>query len=163
MTNWLKKLINKVTLDCAVLHPPPPMPPVKPTRMLKDPVLSEPVLSFVECYRKAPRRFMIIVSDYYSCYHVGAGRTYGIMDKKTKQRWSVYVREHAGYPDGSRMVYESKTAKWATQDELKYIVEEIGNLSAIRKDKLKAVKNQRLVNREANERNRLMKIYCNKE
>lgn len=159
MTNWLKRFMNKLSAEMheAENRVPkvPPMPEVKPP---KEPDLSEPVLSFVECYRKNPGRFITNVQ--YCFYDVNR---YTMKDKKTNQEWKLnfHYSRYASEQDSSYL--PSDNAKWATYDELKYILDVVHEVSGQRWMKLDKIRKDRHAKQMANERQRLMSVYCKED
>lgn len=162
MTNWLKRFINKLSAEREEAEKAatvPPMPDVKTPKANETPFivpdLSEPVISFVECYRKNPGRFMTKAT-----YRLYGSTTYKILDKKNKEEWRVHFSTSKySYEDDDHENYISD-ATWATQDELKYVVENISKIAIERALKLDTIRKVRYKRSMIDERKRLMGVYC---
>lgn len=122
-----------------------PMPEVKPP---KDSI-SEPVVSFVECVRKNPTRFM--VEEVARSYDYS---TFTLMDNKTIEMYSVSVYKYRGFvPYGDPEVINFyHYPSFITENEMRFIYYELISVYNERKDRYRELKNQR-------ERRRLTKIY----
>lgn len=158
---WLKRLMKNLSDNmeeneklCA------PMPDVKPTKKL---ILSEPIISFVECVRNNPGRF----TTYYHYSFLNTHRR--IKDKKTNQKWTLYSGKATDMynEDNPEHKYVCLDAAWATQDELEYVDTEVARIMYARQRRLAEVKkirhDKRMVSereRLVSERERLKGVYC---
>jgi hypothetical protein len=119
-----------------------PMPEVKPCKPEKD--ISEPVLSFIELYKKNHRRFKISADPFGTAY-VDLWTLYDRLNGKT---FTALV----GWGYCNNYYKGSKNAEWITEDELVYIFDEIRSFSDSRKTRIHNKKNIRV-------RERLTKLY----
>ena len=101
--------------------------------------ISEPVLSFLEVFKKNPRRFKLSKADFIS------SRTYKLRDRVSGDLF--WIIGH-GYGTG-RLTGPS----WMTQDEIKLVMTTLISYYESRELKLIQTKDQRT-------RKRLMRIYC---
>ena len=121
------------------------MPEVKPS---KD-AISEPVISFVECVKKNPRRFM--VEEVARSYDYS---TFTLMDNKTIEMYSVSVYKYRGFvPYGDPEVINFyHYPSFITESEMRFTYDKLISVYNERKERYEELKNQR-------ERRRLTKIY----
>lgn len=119
-----------------------PMPKVKEPK--KD--ISEPVISFVECYKNNPKRFSIkeITKDFEK--DLIRRKNYILKDKNTEETFIFFINYRW------RVDYYCSSAKWLTEDEKEYLYNSICTMRRERFDKIKKY-------RENKERKRLTKIY----
>lgn len=122
--------------------------------------ISEPVLSFVECVRKNPKRFK--VSSYYDHMSYFSLTSvsgiyepvylYTLVDTKTKEKWCL--------SRGCTMAIDfTANPEWITKDEREYLIEVLTKIfkdRVGRKAKLKKIRKDRRIR---DERNRLKEIY----
>lgn len=119
-----------------------PMPEVKPLKPEKD--ISEPVLSFVEIYKKNHRRFRISAEPFVTP-DVDCWTLYDRINNKT---FTALV----GWGYCNSYYKGNKNAEWMTEDELVYIFDEIRSFLDERKALIQNKKNLRA-------RERLTKLY----
>lgn len=119
-----------------------PMPEVKACKPEKG--ISEPVLSFVETYKKNHRRFRISAEPFVTP-HVACWTLHDRVNNKTFTALVVW-----GYC--SSYYKGNKNAEWMTEDELVYIFDEIRSFLDTRKTLIQDKKNRRA-------RERLTKLY----
>lgn len=127
--------LPKVTCDV-------PMPGLKEAKSEED--ISEPVISFVQLYKKNHRRFKITVTH----DAVLEVDTWSIYDKVENKIFSCRV--FFGYYNSCYR--GDKNTAWATEAELIYIFEEIRFYLMMRESRIKSKKNSR-------DRARLTKLY----
>lgn len=120
-------------------HPPvktkTPIPEVK----LPNDTISEPVISFVECVRKNPKRFKVTLEE-----TDNTDSRWNIQDKLTKETHSIL------YVAFSKVGFFGPS--FTTNHEARYLFTEISKIYRGREKRYKELKNQR-------ERRRLTKIY----
>lgn len=110
--------------------------------------ISEPVISFVKCFKENHRRFKIerlnkIWSDHAEIR---------ITDLITKESYEL-VFEYSVLCEKIVISPTSENLKWATNEELDYLFHEIYTFLGDRKKKLTEIRNNR-------QRKRLMEVYC---
>lgn len=164
MFKWIKESLfgNSDSLGNGSFPPvrTPPMPKVKPT---KGSNISEPVISFVECVRKNPKRFDVAKDTSWSYSPEPDNSCYRIWDKSLAKGW--YVREenwtglyYFTMPLFGAEYYEE--AFFLTPDEKEYLIQEISsimNYRVYRKAKLDKIRADRRIR---DTRNKLKELYC---
>lgn len=119
------------------------------------PDISEPVLSFVETFKRNPRRFSMSVES----PRIGGPDFYTLLDKFTKESFSAMVVLE---PDYDNYGY---TRDWIsyptllTKDEWEYVLESLSSYYTTRHLRLIELNLRRKINLEQRERNRLTEIY----
>jgi hypothetical protein len=128
------------------------------------PDISEPVISFVETFKKNPRRFKI-----YTDYDLDILVNYILKDQHTKEKWSFSVRNIEylciGYiPDGHINNYIFVMNNFLTIKELKYIYDNLHEYFFNRIVKYTDLKYKsrklKIKKQKEQERERLKRIYC---
>lgn len=122
----------------------------------KQPVISSPVLEFVETYRKNHRRFKVKTQ---TCY-MSESKQALITDRVTGEKfgtWWYWDDESRGLTKGFRM----KTANlmWITDDELTYVFDEIAKTVMERGVRLRKLAEGRIETKHRQARERLTKVY----
>ena len=114
--------------------------------------ISEPVLSFIECVRKTPQRFDVSGFSYDSCRR--ERYTYYVRDKVTGEKWSISnelsIDCYTHFSDTS----------WLTYDEIQYLITEITAIYKAREGRKMRLEKIRKDRKDAQERKRLISIYC---
>lgn len=118
--------------------------------------ISEPIISFVECFKANPKRFTLK-------YHWHRyGNIYKLLDKITKQEWEFYssaftygdipqedkYKTYSGYPD------------FLSECEKDYLYTHISAAFLARKARFDTIKQERKERQNMSERKRLISIYC---
>lgn len=144
----------------------PPMPKVKPC---KGEDISEPVISFVECVRKDPKRFSVDSDCGNYCVQVLTDiehyKAYKIWDKKLKAGW--YVKGSRYLMSNSMFVYKFtkngpefyEHAFFLTTDEKEYLIKEISSIMNYRVDRKAKLDKIRADRRIRDTRNKLKELY----
>lgn len=122
------------------------------------PDISEPVLSFVETFKKNPRRFRLSVGSYYS-HFCGNSSLHTLLDRFTGDSFTAvllieldledygYSREWLNYPS------------FLTKDEWEYILESLSCYYKERDARSTYLRAARVTLMRRRERNRLTEIY----
>lgn len=144
------------------------MPEVKPPKAEKD--ISEPVLSFVKCVLKNPKRFKVIYDFEHYEYVVNKGLmekdkkpttyVYSLTDMKTGESW-VITKDRSYFSCYPVELEATHTInpEWLTEDEREYLIESIKVIFHNRKDRKLKLEQIRKERRIRDERNRLKDIY----
>lgn len=137
----------------------PPMPKVKPC---KGNDISEPVISFVECVRKNPKRFDVAKDTRWSYHCTTDNNCYKIWDKFLAKGW--YVREDNWVGNayfimsyGGRKCHTE--AFFLTSDEKEYLIKEISSIMNYRVDRKAKLDKIRTDRRIRDTRNKLKELY----
>ncbi|AEO14587.1 hypothetical protein MT_57041 [Pseudomonas phage phiPto-bp6g] len=113
--------------------------------------ISEPVTSFLKCFKENPRRFRFVRTD----KQMGLFGTqyYKFTDTKTSESWRVQYR-----PIKSNLPH-IEDVTWMTTDERLLIVEVIAGYYGERAEKLEKVQKDKHTSKVNKERDRLTQIY----
>ena len=129
-----------------------------------QPEISEPVLSFVNCVKNNPKRFVLnyeeptedcIVGDD-GCKAVDNhwwSETRIFKDLLTGEQWQYRI----SYSTKGNSIYG---CEFLTSDEKKYILKELGDFSGKRRSRFVELRNIRRQRKSMKERERLKGIYC---
>lgn len=119
-----------------------PMPKVKSQKNV-----SEPVISFVDCFKSNPKRFKIKTNPLDNSISISY-----IEDRVTKDIWTFCIqKQFIGY-ESYLYVLLTPTIPWLTKEEQNYLYKNISSYYQERKDRVAAYK-------ENKERKRITAIY----
>lgn len=127
---------------------------------VKEPVfnehISEPVISFLKCFKQTPRRFKTERS-----YPKEDRGTYTrvrleLLDLVSQEKYEIDAYQ---FHRSTKYRANTKNLLWATEDELAYLVEEVGKIVKERVERLKYLKDVRAKRNNQKERTRLTEIY----
>lgn len=156
--NWFKNLFktDQLSKDIGKVILPDMKYDFRP-KPEKD--ISEPVLSFVECVRKNPKRFK--VNSYYEQFYLSVSSMggeyrptylYTLVDTKTKEKWCL--------SRGLTMASDfTANPEWITNDERNYLIESLTKIFKDREGRKSKLEKIRKDRRIRDERNRLKEIY----
>ena len=144
-----------------------PMPKVKPCKPEKD--ISEPVLSFINCVRENPKRF-VVRSDYEyfglkfsNNLAIRSTKpemyTFCLEDKFTEERWTLCEGVALSFYPGFKENKHTYNPEWLTEDEKEYLITSIKTIFHDRRDRKQKLQDIRKQRRIRDERNRLKEIY----
>lgn len=139
-----------------------------------EPVISEPVISFIKVIQSNPKRFKlcdISVDGGWAPY--GNNRVYHhqvfrLVDNHTKEFWNITERKSIEYLGikyiGGDYAFKEKSEyvglpEFLTKDEKDELIRVVGAIFRDKKNKLKTLKDLRKARVWEKERNRLTKIY----
>lgn len=122
----------------------------------KQPVISSPVIEFIDTYRKNHRRFKVKTT---TCY-MSESRQGIITDRVTRETFGAWWY----WDEGSRglaKVFRMRTANltWITDEELTYILDEISMTLMERGARLRKLNEGRIEKKHRHARERLTKVY----
>lgn len=114
---------------------------------------SEPVTSFIKCFKDNPRRFTMTETTTTRILCHGR-KTYRFKDKVANETWAITIRpaDYQSYP-------EITNTTWMTKDELTALTILIGQYYNDRHDKLSKYRADKIQRRKDKERDRLTQIY----
>lgn len=110
--------------------------------------ISEPVVSFVEVYKANPKRFKISFEQEETEEFIK--HSYSLHDKRENLTFEVSVKQFYGWRH--RNWTGGLNATWATDEEIRYVYEEIRDERLVRHAALKGRRDKRT-------RERLTKLY----
>ena len=116
--------------------------------------VSEPVTSFLKCFRDNPKRFKL---DQTQGWRYGTAR-FSFSDKQTGEEWGVQA--YMGMFDDGNGISLRGLPQWLTDDEATVIEKFMINHYTERAKKLKTIREQRSNRHLVNERKRLINVYC---
>lgn len=116
--------------------------------------IREPVISFVESVKKNPRRFVVDYLDLRKYNSIAYSSWWTIKDKKTSEWFAI-----GPHPFKKSLFTDTS---WLSEDEIKYLIFQIKNIYDLRNMKKRELINKRKERNANKERERLMKIYCEK-
>ena len=145
MTNWLKKFLTRDTdlQEGDII--------LTPVISFTKPDIGEPVLSFVQCVKENPRRFIF---ERLNTFRMASRQNYMVKDKQTGEEWRVATDHRM-----SRKL-SCKELQWLTDDEAYYLVTEIYDFFNKRRQRFIEIRNIRFERIQVTERQRLMGVYC---
>lgn len=113
--------------------------------------ISEPVTSFLKCFKQQPRRFKFVRTDKQIGYF--GTQYYKFTDTKTSESWRITYRPmHTTLP-----FIEDVT--WMTDDERALVFEVIAGHYSERAEKLAQIQKDKYTAKVKKERDRLTQIY----
>lgn len=116
--------------------------------------ISEPVISFLKCFKENPKRFRLGTRSEGSFYITSYKRSLFI-DLKTKEKWDVTVRWY-----GSDLpTFDIENAQWMTSNEKYLISNTLRDYYIDRGLKLHTIRLERKARKIKKERDRLTAIY----
>lgn len=141
--NWFTKLFKKKEIE-----------ENKEERVLD---IKEPVYSFVECFKNNPKRFKLKVEKDPGRYSNCVRFNYQLTDTQTKKNFeaSRTIYSYRYIADGFNNYPE-----YLSQDEIRYIYNELSQVYEVRRKKLQEIKQMRAKRKADKEREQLMKDYC---
>lgn len=151
MFKWFKFLRNndKDFEECIANIKIPDMPSVKPCK--KEPDISEPVTSFLECFKQQPRRFKFVRTDKkYNDYGI---QRYLFTDTKTSESWKISYWPYYETPP------KIEDVTWMTDDERELIFEVLAKYYGDRVERLSKIRKDLYTAKVNKERERLTAIY----
>lgn len=153
MFKWFKFLRNndKDFDECIAHLKHINMPKVKPCKEEND--ISEPVTSFLECFKNKPRRFRVVRTDNKSNRLVHHRQHYKFTDTKTSESWKISYR-----PSHETLPY-IEDVTWMTNSERELIFEVIAGHYRERAERLAKIRKDRHIAKVNKERYRLTAIY----
>lgn len=122
----------------------------------KQPVISSPVIEFIDTYRKNHRRFKVKTV---TCY-MSESRQGIITDRVTRETfgaWWYWDEGSRGMSKAFRM--KTKNLTWITDEELQFIFDEISMTLGKRGIRLRELNESRVEAKHRNTRERLTKVY----
>lgn len=145
-----------------------PMPVVKMPKADRN--ISEPIISFVQCVQKNPKRFKVLY-DYEHFSYMYTDNTlsksvfpvnyhYRLADTKTNESWTLIEGYTCPIYDTLSEFKHSCNPEWITEDEREYLIDSIKAIFHNRKARKETLKKLKKDRRNRDERNRLKKIYC---
>lgn len=141
--NWIKKIFTSNTYEVKVSV-------VKKPEADKLQDISEPVISFVKCFKENPNRFKIQRGDYDLTFP-----EFSIEDKKTNESWKFNI-----YSCGYAIVCPiSSFPSFLTNQEVTYIYKQLKDVLRKRQEKLNSIRAIRAQRKHKAERERLTTIY----
>ena len=114
-------------------------------------VISEPVTSFLKCFKQNPRRFKFVRTDKQIGFY--GNQYYKFTDTKTSESWRITYR-----PVYSNVPH-IEDVTWMTTDERALIFEVIAGHYSKRSEKLAQIRKDKHTTKVNKERERLTKIY----
>lgn len=114
--------------------------------------LSEPVTSFIKCFKEKPRRFKMKETTYGRSMF--GRKTFNFTDKVTNQTWYISVR-----PKHIQDLPSIEGADWMTVDERTALTIVLSLYYSDRETKLSKIKGDKIQRLKEKERDRLTKIY----
>ena len=122
----------------------------------KQPVISSPVIEFIDTYRKNHRRFKVKTQ---TCY-MSESKQALITDRVTGEKFGTWWYWDEG-SRGMSKAFRMKTANltWITDEELQFIFDEIAMTLGKRSIRLRELNESRVEAKHRNTRERLTKVY----
>lgn len=118
----------------------------------QEPVISSPVIEFIEVYRKNHRRFKVNIKAHFH----SESSIVNVTDRLTGEQFGIYVHLKE---TGRGYRYPSKNLSLITDDELRYIHAEMLKVHGERSTKLREIKESRVARQNRLARERLTKVY----
>lgn len=116
--------------------------------------ISEPVISFLKCFKENPKRFRLGTRSVGSFYTSSYKRALFI-DLKTKEKWNVTLRWY-----GSDLpTFDIENVQWMTSDEKDLVSSTLRDYYIDRGLKLHTIRLERKARKVKKERDRLTAIY----
>lgn len=122
----------------------------------KQPIISSPVIEFIDTYRKNHRRFKVKTQ---TCY-MSESKQALITDRVTGEKfgtWWYWDDDSRGLTKGFHMKTANLT--WITDEELQFIFDEIAMTLGKRSIRLRELNESRVEAKHRNTRERLTKVY----
>lgn len=120
--------------------------------------ISEPVISFVECVKKNPKRFEVNeILDHLSVSHVNISKI-SVKDFYTGDIFETTKTEFY-LLSGIQTVFKNFSV--FTVDEVEYVYKELRKIYSKRLERKNKILSLRAERKNKKERERLMKVYCN--
>lgn len=146
--NWLKHILREPT-------------PLVDNSKASGLDIGEPVIAIAKSIRDNPTDWKLL-ADPWKQSRDGFGFEWILKDIKRDKYFQCYeiVRYNRDAPSGHREEYlYHSVEKWATKDEIEYIVAEVKNMMQKREERLERYKKYK----QNKPRKLLMEIYCAKE
>lgn len=121
------------------------------------PDISEPVLSFVETFKRTPRRFVVSV-EWVHTQHSSSG-FFTLTDTETKDRFKALFHKETCWSERYPCERWHNYPLFLTQDEWEYILESLSCYYKERDARLAYLRAARVAVMRRRERNRLTEIY----
>lgn len=120
--------------------------------------ISEPVSSFLHCFRMTPRRFSLVEIELGNISYFSR-KQHRFTDKVSGESWIIDTRPGCYYETQQRI----QNTKWLTDEENLSIMIVVGEYYSERKIKMDEIKKARANRLVKKERDRLTKIYKENE